>query len=148
MSSHVMQPDASSLPPRSDALLREPAFPILTLDESRLTPALGYVFRKGWLYPHESLISILWKFETANALSGVVVARLMGLEVDPYQGVAPRRGLVDVVRLQESLGLPAETLRTSLMDPLGTFSFSKRGFTVQIAMRVMAEHGHRRTLTR
>ncbi len=58
MSSHVMQPDASSLPPRSDGLLREPAFPILTLDESRLTPALGYVFRKGWLYPHESLISI------------------------------------------------------------------------------------------
>ena len=94
MSSHVMQPDASSLSLRSDGLLREPAFPILTLDESRLTPALGYIFRRGWLYPHESLILILWKFETANALSGVVVARLMGLEVNAYEGAAPRRGLV------------------------------------------------------
>ncbi|BFG80251.1 hypothetical protein PTKU46_82850 [Paraburkholderia terrae] len=93
MSSHVMQPDASSSPPRSAGLLSEPAFPILILDESRLTPALGYVFRRSWLYPHESPISILWKFETANALSGVVAARLMGLDVDPYEGVVPRRGV-------------------------------------------------------
>ncbi|SOE87238.1 TniQ protein [Burkholderia sp. YR290] len=124
MSSHVMQPDASSSPPRSAGLLSEPAFPILTLDESRLTPALGYVFRRGWLYPHESLISILWKFETANALSGVVVARLMGLDVDPYEGIVPRRGVVDVVRLQESLGLPVEMLRAALMDPVGRQRYS------------------------
>jgi hypothetical protein len=59
MSSHVMQPGASSSPLGEGGPLAQPAFPILTLDESRLTPALGYVFRRGWLYPHESLISIL-----------------------------------------------------------------------------------------
>src|SRR5258705_5704457 len=62
-------------------------------------------------------ISILWKFETANALSGVVVVRLMGLDVDSYEGIVPRRGVVDVGRLQESLGLPVEMLRAALMDP-------------------------------
>jgi len=67
MYSLAMQPDASSSPRRSGTLLQEPRFPILTLDESKLTPALGYVFRRKWLYPHESLISILWKFEKANA---------------------------------------------------------------------------------
>lgn len=119
MSSHVMQPDASSSPPGREGLPALPAFPILTLDESRLTPALGYVFRRSWLYPHESLISILWKFEMGNALAGVVVARTMGLDVDPYEGVVPRQGLVDVTRLQASLGLPAELLRAGLLDPVG-----------------------------
>ncbi|WP_243468903.1 hypothetical protein [Paraburkholderia sp. PGU19] len=116
MYSLAMQPDASSSPRRSGTLLQEPRFPILTLDESKLTPALGYVFRRKWLYPHESLISILWKFEKANALSGAVVARLMGPDVDPYEGVAPRRGIVDVDRLRENLGLPGKLLHSALIE--------------------------------
>jgi len=67
---------------------------------------------------------MLWKFETANALSGVVAARLMGLDVDPYQGIAPRRGAVDVRRLQESLGLPVETLQAALIDAVGRRRYS------------------------
>jgi hypothetical protein len=38
------------------------------------------------------IISILWKFEKANALPGHVVARLMALDIDPYEGVAPQLG--------------------------------------------------------
>jgi hypothetical protein len=33
------------------------SFPILTLDESKLAPALGYLFYSKWLDPYESLIS-------------------------------------------------------------------------------------------
>jgi hypothetical protein len=77
MSSPVMPPVACS-PPRSAPSLRTPSFPILTLDERRLTPALGYVFNRKWLEPCESLVSILWKFEKANALPGHVVAQPAG----------------------------------------------------------------------
>ena len=87
-----MQPDACSSPPRSGASPRTLSFPILTLDERKLTPALGYVFSTKWLDPCESLISILWKFEKVNALPGHVVARLMGPDIDPYEGVAPQSG--------------------------------------------------------
>ncbi|MGF6872811.1 hypothetical protein [Paraburkholderia sp. MM5477-R1] len=139
MSSHVMQPDAFSSQLGDSGPPAQPAFPILTLDESRLTPALGYVFRRSWLYPHESLISILWKFEMGNALTGVVVARTMGLDVDPYEGIVPRQGLVDVVRLQESFGLPAELLRAALMDPVG-----RRRYTdmFRYCRRCLARHYH------
>ena len=58
-------------------------FPILTLDEAKLTPALGYVFDKKWIDPRESLVSILWKLKVANALSGVAVMRLVRLDIDP-----------------------------------------------------------------
>ncbi|SOE47734.1 hypothetical protein SAMN05446635_0173 [Burkholderia sp. OK233] len=112
-----MQPVAFSSPPRSAALLRAPRFPILTLDERKLTPALGYVFSKKWIDPCESLISILWKFEKANALPGHVVARLMGPDIDPYEGVVPQLGLVDIRRLHESLPVPIKTLHASLLQP-------------------------------
>lgn len=65
-------------------------FPILTLDERALAPALGYIFRAEWVDPFESLISILWKFKKANSLPGHVVARLMGLETDPYEGAGSK----------------------------------------------------------
>ena len=111
-----MQPDASSSLQRSGTALPAPRFPILTLDESRLTPALGYVFRKQWLYPQESLISVLWKFEKANALPGTVVARLMGPDVDPYEGIEPYRDVVDLDRLRESLQLPLKALRAATIE--------------------------------
>ena len=40
-------------------LLSTPRFPILTLDEAKLTPALGYLFHRKWIDPYESLVSIL-----------------------------------------------------------------------------------------
>lgn len=92
-------------------------FPILTLDESRLTPAMGYVFKRKWIAPHESLVSILWKFERANGISGHVVARLLGADIDPYEGVVPQLGLVDVVRLRDNLAVPLKTLREALVQP-------------------------------
>jgi hypothetical protein len=112
-----MRPAASSLPPRNGALLQAPSFPILTVDERRLTPALGYLFNPKWLDPCESLISILWKFEKANALPGHVVARLMGPDVDPYEGIAPQPGNVDIRRLHDTLRIPIKTLRRSLLQP-------------------------------
>ncbi|WP_176060124.1 hypothetical protein [Paraburkholderia sp. BCC1876] len=114
-----MQPAAFSSPQRSAALLRAPRFPILTLDERKLTPALGYIFSKEWLDPCESLVSILWKFEKANALPGHVVARLMGPDVDPYEGIVPELGRVDIARLRESLPVPVRTLRAALLQSSG-----------------------------
>lgn len=119
-----MQPDASSSPP-SEAPPPASAFPILTLDEAKLTPALGYLFNKRWVEPCESLISILWKLEKANGLSGIVVARLMGPDIDPYEGIVPVRGLVDLDRLHGSLGLPKCILRAALLAPGGRRRYSQ-----------------------
>jgi hypothetical protein len=58
MFNHAMQPDACSLLPHSAAMPRPLSFPILTLDENKLAPALGYLFYSKWLDPYESLISI------------------------------------------------------------------------------------------
>ena len=102
--------------PRS-SLPRPPRFPILTLDEGRLTPALGYLFNKKWIEPYESLVSILWKFERANALPGHVVARLLGADIDPYEGVVPQLGLIDLRRLHNTLAIPIATLRLALVQP-------------------------------
>src|SRR5260370_458197 len=96
MSSHAMLPDACSLQQRRAMTLTEPRFPILTLEEVSLTPAPGYLFDRKWLYPYESLISILWKFEKANALSGNIVARLLGPDVDPSKGPVPPRDSIDI----------------------------------------------------
>ncbi|MEN7527711.1 MULTISPECIES: hypothetical protein [unclassified Cupriavidus] len=105
----------SSLPRGSR--LTPPSFPILTLDEGRLTPALGYLFNKKWIEPYESLVSILWKFEKANALPGHVVARLLGADIDPYEGVVPQLGLIDLRRLHDTLAIPIQTLRLALVQP-------------------------------
>jgi TniQ len=110
-----MQPGVYSSPLCSAALLRPLGFPILTLDERKLTPALGYVFNTKWIDPCESLISILWKFERANAVPGHVVARLMGPDIDPYEGVAPQLDTVDIRRLHATLAVPVKTLRASLL---------------------------------
>ncbi|MGF6507921.1 hypothetical protein [Paraburkholderia sp. 32] len=112
-----MQPDACSSPPCNGPVLRAPSFPILTLDERRLTPSLGYVFNRKWLHPCESLISIVWNFEKADALPGHVVARLMGPDIDPHEGIVPQLGTVDIQRLRDTLAVPMKTLRTSLLLP-------------------------------
>ncbi|MBC8641243.1 TniQ family protein [Caballeronia sp. EK] len=104
--------------------LHELKFPILTIDESSLSPALGYLFQKRWVYPHESLVSILWKFERANALSGAMVARFMGPDIDPYEGVAPYRDLIDLHHLCEHLRLPADIVRMAVIDRMGKQRYS------------------------
>jgi hypothetical protein len=93
-----------------------PRFPIMTMDEHKLTPAMGYVFSPGWVDQHESLISIFWKFAKANSAAGHVVARLLGPEIDPYEGVAPRADVVDVRRLRHAFDLPKKTLYGSLIQ--------------------------------
>ena len=91
-------------------------FLILSLDERVLSPALGYYFKPCWLGPHESILSILWKFARANSLPGHVVAALLRGHIDPYEGVEPTRTCVDPRWLRASLQLPATTLRRALMS--------------------------------
>ncbi|MCY1219163.1 hypothetical protein D9M68_07230 [compost metagenome] len=100
-------------------------FPILTLDEAKLTPALGYVFDKKWIDPRESLVSILWKLKVANALSGVAVMRLVRLDIDPYESLPPQRGFIDVVRLNEALGLPTKSLHMALIEQTNQRRYSE-----------------------
>jgi len=119
MSNRATQWDACSPPPRDEVRLQAPSFPILTFDETSLTPSLGYLFNNKWLYPCETLISILWKFERANALTGIVVARLLGTEIDLYEGVVPDRGSLDLHRLRDEFGLPRETLRRAAPSSRG-----------------------------
>ena len=77
--------------------------PILVFDERRLTPSFGYVFKPQWLDPHESIVSILWKFATMNGLSGHMVAtQVAKTTIDPYDGIDPNREAVDIRRLRQS----------------------------------------------
>lgn len=113
MSNPVMPPVAFSLPRKAagDSL----RFPILSLDEGKLTPALGYAFNAKWLDPCESLVSILWKFSQANRLPGHIVARQLSAHADPYEGVAPVAEAVDVSRVCGTLGVSPKALRASLL---------------------------------
>ncbi|MBK7237578.1 MAG: hypothetical protein IPI02_18870 [Sterolibacteriaceae bacterium] len=90
--------------------------PILMFDERRLSPSFGYVFNPKWVDPHESIVSILWKFARMNALPGHVLAgQLAKKNVDSYEGVEATRDAVDVRRLREALGLPRKLLRSALV---------------------------------
>ena len=62
------------------------ALPILTFDERALSPRFGYVFRRRWLQPYESVVSMLWKFARMNGLPGHAVdAQLSPQGVNPYE---------------------------------------------------------------
>jgi hypothetical protein len=124
MFSPVMQPAAYSSP-RKVWRATPPPFPILTLDERKLTPALGYLFSAKWIDPCESLVTILWKFEKANALPGHVAALLMGADIDPYEGVAPQAGVIDIRRLRDTLNVPLKILHGSLLVPSQRRRYSK-----------------------
>ena len=69
-----------------------------------------------WLMPGESLVSILWKFSCANALPCHALLHLICPEVDPHEGVAPMRVVIDLTRLRRVLRLPSDVLRTSLQS--------------------------------
>jgi TniQ len=103
---------------RLDASNAGPALtlPILVFDERRLTPSFGYVFKPHWLDPHESIVSILWKFAKMNGLSGHAVAtQVAKTTIDPYDGIEPKRDAVDIRRLRPVLGLRLKQLRASLI---------------------------------
>jgi len=116
MFSRAMQPVACLSTRKEAPALIAPRFPILSLDERRLTPALGFIFDARWLLPGESIVSILWKFARANGLPGHALVRLMGADIDPYEGVEPMRDAVDVKHLRRTLLLPGKVLRASLLD--------------------------------
>ncbi|WP_345817555.1 hypothetical protein AAGS40_26880 (plasmid) [Paraburkholderia sp. PREW-6R] len=46
--------------------------------------------------PGELIVSILLKFARANGLSGHALLRLVPADIDPYEGVEPKRDAVDV----------------------------------------------------
>ena len=92
------------------------AFPILTFNERILAPTLGYVFDKHWLDPHESIVSMLWKFARLNALPGHLLAAQATPDwADPYEGVAAYRETLNFRRLRQALCLPLKTLRMSVL---------------------------------
>jgi hypothetical protein len=109
-------PADAHLQRRNVAALKPPRFPILPFDEWQLSLARSSVFNLGWLVPGESLVSILWKFGCANALPGHALVHLISPEVDPREGVAPVRDVIDLTRLRRVLLLPSDVLRTSLLS--------------------------------
>jgi hypothetical protein len=110
-----MQPGACSQQ-RSCEALEAVRFPILTFDEWRPGRPPDRGFMTDWLMPGESLVSILWKFACANALPGDVLMRLICPDADPLEGIVPLRSALDLARLRRLLRLPANMLRTSLLD--------------------------------
>ena len=91
------------------------AMPIMVFDERRLAPSFGYYFDEAWLYPDESIISILWKFARMNSLPGhVLAARVAKKRIDPYDGMPVQRELVDMEALREATRLRLKTLRGSM----------------------------------
>lgn len=119
-----MRPGTSSLLRSS----RKNRFPILSFDASLLSPALGYTFDPKWVDPCESLISILWKFAQANQLSGHVVVRhaALSLHADPYSGVLPVHGEVNIPVLRKTLHLPAKVLLGSVLDAFAHRSYCEQ----------------------
>lgn len=98
--------------------------PIMLFNERALTPSFGYVFDPKWLDPHESIVSILWKFVRMNRLSGHLVIMQLARDsrIDPYVGIAACQSDVDIRRLHQALGLPLKIVRGSLVpDSLSSF---------------------------
>ena len=93
-----------------------PSLPILIFDERKLVPSFGYLFDRKWLDPHESIVSLLWKFARMNRLPGhVIAAQLSRTVIDPYEGIVPSRSAVDMPRLRQTLGIPMKLLRGALL---------------------------------
>jgi hypothetical protein len=91
------------------------SLPILTFEEAQLSPSFGYVFDRKWLDPHESIVSILWKFARMNALAGhLVAAHCANKIIDPYEGVEITRKAIDIRTLCHTLGLPRKIVRGAI----------------------------------
>lgn len=92
------------------------ALPIMLFDERKLKPSFGYIFDRGWLHPHESVVSILWKLARQNHLPGnLIAAQIAAKAVDPYEGMAPFETRVNMYELQKLLRVPLKFVRESLL---------------------------------
>ena len=92
------------------------AFPILTLGGASLAPQFGYLFGVREVAPVESVLSLLWRFARLNGLAGHAVVSALAPYTDPYEGVAPRIGALDVAALCVALGLRPKHLRLAFLD--------------------------------
>lgn len=93
-------------------------YPILTFEEYKLSPSLGYFFKRQWLDPCESVVSILWKFAHMNRLPGhMVVAHVAKRQTDPYEGLAATATELDVRRMAGTLGLTQKAIRFAMHRP-------------------------------
>jgi hypothetical protein len=93
-------------------------YPILTFDADRLSPSMGYLFKRQWLDPCESMVSILWKFARMNRLPGHMVAsHVAKRQIDPYEGFAACAAELDIGQTASSLGLTQKTVRLAMQRP-------------------------------
>jgi hypothetical protein len=115
--------------------------PILTFDEARLSPSHGYLFNRGWLCPHETILGIAWKFAHMNALPGyTVVKQFARRAIDPNEGIGPTESDVAVLLLARSFTIPKKALRDGLHVPGGWKRMHDRLRYCTACMR-MAYHG-------
>lgn len=93
-------------------------YPILTFEDNKLSPNMGYVFKRQWLDPCESVVSILWKFARMNRLPGhMVVAHVAKRQIDPYEGFTATAAELDIRLTAGSLGLAQKTIRLAMQRP-------------------------------
>lgn len=97
--------------------LKQPRFPVLEFDELRFRLAAGIVLERKWLVPGESLVSMLWKFCSANVLAPDWLVQQMSPAVDPSVRVVPAREVVGITCMRRMLRLPENVLHASLLDP-------------------------------
>ena len=70
-----------------------------------------------WASPHESIVSMLWKFGRANALPGqVLITQIARHAIDPYEGISVCPSEVDLRKVQRALGVPLRVVRASLIS--------------------------------
>jgi len=94
--------------------------PIMLFDEHQLAPSFVYVFDPKWVSPHESIVSMLWKFGQAIALPGhVLITHIVRQTIDPYEGISACSSEVNLRNVEHTLGVPLRVVRASLIpEPL------------------------------
>lgn len=91
--------------------------PIMLFDDRKLKPSFGYVFDSNWLEPHESIVSILWKYARKNRLPGhLIIVQLTKKPIDPYEGIAACERQVDIREARHALGLRLKMRRESMFS--------------------------------
>jgi hypothetical protein len=104
-----MRPAVYSFTRERGALI-VPRFPILTVDDRRLSTGLGYIFDIRWLLPSESIVSILWKFARANGVPAHTLIQLRMVGRDSYEDLEPMRDVLDIRHLRRRLSIPGKVL--------------------------------------
>lgn len=128
---------------RSDLVaLKRSIFPILEFDEWELSLTRGSALDPKWLVPGESLVSILWKFASANVLPGEALMHLISPRVGPPEGVAPVNNEIALRRLRRILRLPTDVLRVSMLGE----AFHGRVPQAFRYCRLCASHGYHSVL--